>query len=79
MGSSSSPAKSGLVYRRKERRFYRRGLGGEKWKAARARASGIPLHKMVLQVRIADDDDDPYSDKNRWRRGILEDPDADSW
>ena len=29
---------------------------------------------------IADDDDeDPFSDKNRWRRGILEDPDADSW
>ena len=26
-----------------------------------------------------DDDDDPFSDKNRWRRGILEDPDADSW
>ncbi|NRA90801.1 MAG: hypothetical protein HRU43_06720 [Simkaniaceae bacterium] len=25
------------------------------------------------------DDDDPFSDKNRWRRGILEDPDADSW
>ncbi len=28
---------------------------------------------------IADDEDDPFSDKNRWRRGILEDPDADSW
>ncbi|MEM8727898.1 MAG: hypothetical protein AAGE99_04230 [Chlamydiota bacterium] len=29
---------------------------------------------------VADDDDeDPFSDKNRWRRGILEDPDADSW
>lgn len=26
-----------------------------------------------------DDDEDPYSDKNRWRRGILEDPDGDSW
>ena len=26
-----------------------------------------------------DDDDDPFSDKNRWRRGILEDPDSDSW
>lgn len=25
------------------------------------------------------EDDDPFSDKNRWRRGILEDPDADSW
>ncbi|MCB1115611.1 MAG: hypothetical protein KDK71_03985 [Chlamydiia bacterium] len=29
---------------------------------------------------IADDDDeDPFSDRNRWRRGILEDPDSDSW
>ena len=28
---------------------------------------------------VVDDDDDPFSDKNRWRRGILEDPDADSW
>lgn len=25
------------------------------------------------------DDDDPFSDKNRWKRGILEDPDSDSW
>lgn len=28
---------------------------------------------------IIEDDEDPFSDKNRWRRGILEDPDADSW
>ena len=26
-----------------------------------------------------DDDDDPFSDRNRWRRGILEDPESDSW
>lgn len=26
-----------------------------------------------------DEEEDPFSDKNRWRRGILEDPDADSW
>ncbi len=26
-----------------------------------------------------EDEEDPYSDKNRWRRGILEDPDGDSW
>ena len=26
-----------------------------------------------------EEDEDPFSDKNRWRRGILEDPDADSW
>jgi len=26
-----------------------------------------------------EEEDDPFSDKNRWRRGILEDPDSDSW
>lgn len=25
------------------------------------------------------DEDDPFSDRNRWRRGVLEDPDADNW
>lgn len=28
---------------------------------------------------VDEEDDDPFSDKNRWRRGILEDPDSDSW
>ncbi len=26
-----------------------------------------------------DDGEDPFSDKSRWKRGILEDPDSDSW
>ncbi|NGX56186.1 MAG: hypothetical protein K1060chlam5_00423 [Candidatus Anoxychlamydiales bacterium] len=26
-----------------------------------------------------EDVEDPFSDKNRWKRGILEDPDADNW
>jgi hypothetical protein len=26
-----------------------------------------------------EEDEDPFSDKNRWRRGVLEDPDADNW
>ena len=26
-----------------------------------------------------EDDEDPFSDRNRWRRGILEDPDAKDW
>ena len=26
-----------------------------------------------------DEEDDPFSDKNRWKRGILEDPDIDNW
>ncbi len=25
------------------------------------------------------EDEDPFSDKNRWKRGILEDPDVDEW
>lgn len=29
--------------------------------------------------QLYDEDDDPFSDKNRWKRGILEDPDADEW
>ena len=26
-----------------------------------------------------EEDEDPFSDRNRWKRGILEDPDADNW
>jgi hypothetical protein len=26
-----------------------------------------------------EDDEDPFSDRNRWKRGILEDPEADNW
>lgn len=25
------------------------------------------------------EEDDPFSDKNRWKRGVLENPDEDSW
>ena len=32
-----------------------------------------------VSSQIYDEDDDPFSDKNRWKRGILEDPDADQW
>lgn len=28
---------------------------------------------------MSDDEEDPFSDKNRWKRGILEDPEADNW
>ncbi len=28
---------------------------------------------------IEDLEEDPFSDKNRWKRGVLEDPDADAW
>lgn len=26
-----------------------------------------------------EEDEDPYSDRNRWRRGVLEDPDTNDW
>ena len=28
---------------------------------------------------VEEDDEDPFSDRNRWKRGVLEDPDADNW
>lgn len=28
---------------------------------------------------IEEEDEDPFSDRNRWKRGILEDPEADNW
>ena len=30
-------------------------------------------------TQVEEDEEDPFSDKNRWRRGILEDPESDSW
>ena len=30
-------------------------------------------------VAEAEDEEDPFSDRNRWKRGILEDPDSDKW
>jgi hypothetical protein len=26
-----------------------------------------------------EEEEDPFSDRNRWRRGVLEDPDAGDW
>ena len=28
---------------------------------------------------VEDEDENPFSDRNRWRRGILEDPDSNDW
>lgn len=30
-------------------------------------------------VAEEEEDEDPFSDRNRWKRGILEDPDRDNW
>ena len=26
-----------------------------------------------------EEEEDPFSDRNRWKRGVMEDPDADNW
>lgn len=31
------------------------------------------------EYTVSDEEDDPFSDKNRWKRGVLEDPDSDNW
>ncbi|NGX32875.1 MAG: hypothetical protein K1060chlam4_00931 [Candidatus Anoxychlamydiales bacterium] len=28
---------------------------------------------------VEEEEEDPFSDKNRWKRGVLEDPDGDNW
>lgn len=30
-------------------------------------------------VEEEEDEEDPFSDRNRWKRGVMEDPDADNW
>ncbi len=30
-------------------------------------------------VEEEEEEEDPFSDRNRWRRGVLEDPDASEW
>lgn len=40
-------------------------------------SSGVTEEEAT--VLEEEEDEDPFSDRNRWRRGILEDPDVDSW
>lgn len=35
--------------------------------------------KSEEHTHSGDEEEDPFSDRNRWRRGILEDPDSDAW
>lgn len=35
--------------------------------------------EVSAEDRTIYEEDDPFSDKNRWKRGILENPDEDSW
>lgn len=29
--------------------------------------------------KVEEDEEDPFSDRNRWRRGIIEDPESNEW
>lgn len=31
------------------------------------------------EITVVEEEDDPFSDRNRWKRGILEDPEVDNW
>lgn len=42
-------------------------------------SSGETTEVFETTVVEEDDEEDPFSDKNRWKRGILEDPDDDNW
>ncbi len=42
-------------------------------------SEGDTEHGEEATVVEEEDDEDPFSDRNRWKRGILEDPDADNW
>jgi hypothetical protein len=42
-------------------------------------SAGTDSDKKEDVTFVEEDEEDPFSDKNRWKRGILEDPDADNW
>lgn len=44
-----------------------------------ASTSGGSTEEGEATLIEGEDDEDPFSDRNRWKRGILEDPDADNW
>ena len=56
MGGPLSPAKSGLVYRGRERRFNTSPRRWELWGMAPLRWRRRPIQRYVVVVRIADDD-----------------------
>ncbi|HEY2811334.1 MAG TPA: hypothetical protein VGJ00_08110 [Rhabdochlamydiaceae bacterium] len=33
----------------------------------------------LIEEEEEEEEEDPFSDRNRWRRGVLEDPDAKDW
>ncbi len=52
-------------------------VSGEEPEAATgAAAEGVEEEEAEEEV---EDEEDPFSDRNRWKRGVLEDPDSDQW
>lgn len=41
--------------------------------------SGAATEEGESTLVEEEEDEDPFSDRNRWKRGILEDPDSDNW
>lgn len=41
--------------------------------------SGTEEKTSEYTLSDEEEEEDPFSDKNRWKRGILEDPDGDQW
>lgn len=56
MGGPLSPAKSGLVYRQRERTFNRHPRRWNMWSMGRLQGLGRPMRCFTFAVRIADDD-----------------------
>ena len=53
---------------------------GEEADAAVATISGEEESPAVEDEEDEEDEEeDPFSDRNRWKRGVMEDPDADNW
>ncbi len=42
-------------------------------------SSGDETEYNTEEMTIVEEEEDPFSDRNRWKRGILDDPDADNW
>jgi len=55
------------------------GLTEGGFESTAAETESTSLGDKETEYTVSDEDDDPFSDKNRWRRGILEDPDSDNW
>jgi hypothetical protein len=52
---------------------------GEETESGTATASGAAEPEEEVAEEEEEDEEDPFSDRQRWKRGVMEDPDADNW